>query len=114
MGAHTHTRTHCIRYKANILPFHGNFPFAHLFRVHVVKVSSVVVRVCAAEDQLSARGVFWVPENIQYCKSPFNPNFAFFHAAFCFPVSSHSFDSPQRKRETYFFFQLVSLVHKLA
>lgn len=47
--------------KAQILPFHGDFPFARFFRVHIVKASSVVVWISATKDQLSTWGVFGVP-----------------------------------------------------
>lgn len=57
MAAHTH--------RIDISPFHGDFPLARLSGVHIIKVSGVVVWVGAAEDQLSAGGVFRVPENIQ-------------------------------------------------
>ena len=45
-----------------LLPFHGYFPFACLFGAHVIKVSCVVVWVCATEDQLSTWRVFGIPE----------------------------------------------------
>lgn len=62
---HTHktqTHTRCLTYETQIVPLHGYFPFARLSGVHIIKVSSVVVWVCATEDQLSAWRVFWVPE----------------------------------------------------
>lgn len=43
------------------LPFHGYLPFAGLPGVHIIKVSSVVVWVCATQDQLSTWRVFGVP-----------------------------------------------------
>lgn len=58
------TYTCCLTYETRILPFHGYFPFACLSGVHIIKDSSVVVWICATEDQLSAWRVFWVPEKI--------------------------------------------------
>lgn len=71
MDMHTHMHTHiyqqtCLSYEMQISPFHGYFPFARLSGVHIVKVSSVVIWVCATKDQFSTWRVFWIPESNQY------------------------------------------------